>query len=293
MQGVVAKPPELRDRSAKVAQLDSQPVARMIGKSKPQTFNYDRSRVPLYLQVATVIRQRIELGHWKEGGKISTIEQLGIEFGVAPVTIRQAVDILRDEGLVDSRQGRGTFVSGRPKEKHWFNLANDLESVVDSVRHNVLKIVHIEEKARPPVLKDGEGVLANGYTQLRSVQFSGGEPFAVVNLHLAREIFVRDRKRFTRQPALPRIMEMSDLKIAHALQTVTIGVAGPEVSELLDVGLGEPTADCRLVLLNNTNVAIYAAEFHYHRNCFALRRDLLDRQGSKPRKALRRPLNSK
>lgn len=265
----------------------------MIGKSKPQTFNYDRSRAPLYLQVATVIRQRIELGHWKEGGRISTIEELGTEFGVAPVTIRQAVDILREEGLVDSRQGRGTFVSGQPKEKHWFNLANDLESVVDSVRHNVLKVVHLREKARPPVLREGEGVLADGYTQLRSVQFSGGEPFAVVNLHLAREIFVRDRKHFTRQPALPRILEMNDLKIAHALQTVTIGVAGPEVSELLEVGLGEPTADCRLVLLSNTNVAIYAADFHYHRNAFALRRDLLDRPSAKPRKAARKRSNSK
>jgi GntR family transcriptional regulator len=253
----------------------------MITKLKPHSSNNTRSRVPRYVQVASVMRQRIDSGRWRTGDKISTIEELEAEFGVARITIRQAMDILREEGLVDAHQGRGTFISGRQKQKHWFNLANDLESVIESVRDNVLRVVHIEEDARAPLLQEGEGVPANGYTQLRSVQFSGDEPFAVVNLHLARDIFVRDRKLFTKQPALPRIMQMSDIKIAHALQTVTIGVAGLETSELLDIGLGEPTADCRLVLLSSSNVAIYVAEFHYHRNCFALRRDLLHRQGPK------------
>jgi GntR family transcriptional regulator len=246
----------------------------MTVKSTP---NYDRSRVPLYLQVASVMRQRIESGRWTEGDKIPTIEEFEEEFGVARVTIRQAIDLLSKEGLVDARQGRGTFISGRPKAKHWFNLANDLKSVSESVRNNVLKIVHINERATPPILREAEGKFAAAYIQLRSVQFSGDEPFAVANLSLARDIFVRDRKRFTRQPALPLILEMEDIQIAHAFQIVTIGVASLEVSDLLKIGLGEPTADCRLVLVNKANVAIYVAEFHYHRDCFALRRDLLER----------------
>lgn len=244
----------------------------------------DRSRVPLYLQVASVMRQRIESGHWKEGDKISTIEELEAEFKVARITVRQALDLLREDGLVESIRGKGTFVSGRPKEKHWFNLANDLESVIESVRDNIIKIVHIDEDATPPLLRAGEGVLAPDYVQLRSVQFSRGEPFAVVDLRLSRDIYIRDRKTFNRKPALPRIMEMSDIDITHALQTVTIGVADTETSELLRVGLGEPTADCRLVLVNSANVAIYAAEFHYQRNCFSLHRDLVP----KPRKAARK-----
>ena len=246
--------------------------------------NPDRGRVPLYLQVASVMRQRIESGYWNEGDKISTIEELEAEFKVARITVRQALDILRDEGLIDSIRGKGTFVSGRPKEKYWFNLANDLESVIESVRDNVIKVVHIEDDAAPPILQGGEGVLAPKYTQLRSVQFSRGEPFAVVNLRLSREIHVRDRKNFNRKPALPRIMEMSDIGIIHALQSVTIGVADPETAKLLRVGLGEPTADCRLVLVNSMNVAIYVAEFHYQRNCFTLRRDLIP----KPKKAVRK-----
>ena len=105
--------------------------------------NYERSRVPLYVQVASVMRQRVESGQWQEGDKISTIEELETEFGVARVTVRQAIEMLRNEGLLDAQQGRGTFVSGRPKNRHWLNLANDFESMVDSVRNNVLKRVYV------------------------------------------------------------------------------------------------------------------------------------------------------
>lgn len=243
--------------------------------------NFDRSRVPLYVQLASVMRQRIETGHWSEGDKISTIEELESEFGVARVTVRQAIEMLREEGLLDAQQGRGTFVSGKPKDKHWLNLANDFESIVDSLKNNVIKRVHVQENADPPELRNGEGQLAGGYAFLRSVQYNNDEPFSVVNLHLARHIFNKDRKRFMHTAALSKIIEMEDLSIVHAYQVVTIGVADPETAELLKIGLGEPTADCRLVLVDSDGIAVYVANIHYHRSCFAVRVDLLERSGRK------------
>lgn len=244
--------------------------------NKPVVPNYDRSRVPLYVQLASVMRQRIESGHWGEGDKISTIEELESEFGVARVTVRQAIEMLREEGLLDAQQGRGTFVSGKPKKKHWLNLGNDFESIIGSLKSNVLKRVHVEDNAGPPELRSGEGSLAPGYVFLRSVQYNEDEPFSVVNLYLARHIFNKDRKRFTHSAALARIMEMDDLAIVHAYQTLTIGVADPEVAEHLKVGLGEPTADCRLVLVDGDAIAVYVASIHYHRSCFAMRTDLME-----------------
>jgi GntR family transcriptional regulator len=223
------------------------------------------------------MRQRVETGLWREGEKISTIDELESEFGVARVTIRQAIEMLRSEGLLDAQQGRGTFVSGRPRNRHWLNLANDLESMVDTIKNNVLKRVSIEESVDPPQLAPHEGRPANGYAFLRSVQYNNDEPFSVVNLHLARNLFIKDRKRFTHTAAITRIMEMDDITIVHAHQVVTIGVADPETAELLKIGLGEPTADCRLVLVDNSGIAVYVANIHYHRSCFALRSDLLEK----------------
>ncbi len=72
---------------------------------------YERSRVPLYLQVASTLRRRIEEGRWLAGQKISTLEELESEFQVARVTVRHAIDLLQKEGLVQRQQGKGTFVT--------------------------------------------------------------------------------------------------------------------------------------------------------------------------------------
>lgn len=240
---------------------------------------YERGRTPLYVQVASVMRHRIESGHWAQGAKISTLEELEQEFAVARVTIRQAIDLLRKEGLLDAQQGRGTFVSGKPKHNRWLNLANDFDSMVASVRNNVLKQVEIQEDVERPLLAPGEGEPADAYVFLRSVQYNDGEPFSVVNVHLAKHVFDKDRQLFTHAAALAKILEMKDVRIAHAYQTLTIGVASPETAELLKIALGEPTADCRLVLEDDHGVAVYVGDIHYHKDCFALRNDLLAARG--------------
>src|SRR5262249_6971228 len=108
---------------------------------------YDRSRVPLYIQVAAVMRQRIERRQWQPGQKISTLVELEREFEVARVTVRQAVDILRQEGLLHCHQGRGTFVAEKPPSRHWLELATDWAILIDSIKDNVPKRIKAD---RPP-----------------------------------------------------------------------------------------------------------------------------------------------
>jgi GntR family transcriptional regulator len=68
---------------------------------------------------------------------------------------------------------------------------------------------------------------------------------------------------------------MENVVITHAYQRFTIGVADPETADLLEIGLGEPTADCQLIVVDDKDVAIYVADIHYLKNCFVLRSDLL------------------
>lgn len=240
---------------------------------------YERGRIPLYVQVASVMRHRIESGHWAQGAKISTLEELEHEFAVARVTIRQAIDLLRKEGLLDAQQGRGTFVSGKPKNNRWLNLANDFDSMIASVRNNVLKHIEVQEEAPIPFLAKGEGKAAPAYVFLRSVQYNQNVPFSVVNVYVDKAVFERHRDRFVSGAALARIVEIDEVRLRHAHQTLTIGVASPETAELLKIALGEPTADCRLVLEDDRGVAVYVGDIHYHRDCFALRNDLLADRG--------------
>jgi GntR family transcriptional regulator len=236
---------------------------------------YDRSGMPIYAQVALVIRQRVEAGFWNVGSRIPAIEELESEFGVARVTIRKAMEMMKTEGLLEAKAGRGTFVIGRPHKKYWLNLTDDFAEIIDSIKDNTVESVLLQEKVAPPYVAKHEGKLASSYVFSRSVQYAKGQPFAVVNLHLSKNVFNKERKELVRSVTLAKIIEMDGVDLSHAYQTVTVGVADLEIAELLNIGLGEPTADCRLVLTDCCDVAIYIASIHYNRSCFSLRQDLI------------------
>lgn len=66
--------------------------------------------VPLYVQVAEAIRARIESGELVVDRPIPSENQLVQEYGVARGTARKAIELLREQGLVITVTGRGTFV---------------------------------------------------------------------------------------------------------------------------------------------------------------------------------------
>jgi len=68
---------------------------------------------PAYRQVADRLRSPIESGEWPAGYKLPSESQLMGQFNVSRVTVRLAVGALRAEGLILTRQGRGSFVRDR------------------------------------------------------------------------------------------------------------------------------------------------------------------------------------
>jgi GntR family transcriptional regulator len=241
---------------------------------------YRRSRIPLYIQVASALRKRIEDGQWEPGQKISTLEELEDEFEVARVTVRQAVDLLQREGLVHRQQGRGTFVAKQIEEKRWLKLKTSWSALLSTIKNNVPKIIDIDESPAAPRLDEEDGTPAPDYVFLRSLQLRGNEPFAVVNLHLARHIYDHDPGAFQTHTALPILESMDGIDIMRAHQTLVIGSADTQTANLLEIALNAPTAECRCVVIDREGIAIYVAEIIYRGDCVKLHINLLENQNS-------------
>lgn len=70
---------------------------------------------PIYMQVANVIAARIEAGTYLPDRPIPSEIHLRQEFEISRDTVRAAVGVLRERGLVVTVNGRGTFVVGSPE----------------------------------------------------------------------------------------------------------------------------------------------------------------------------------
>ncbi len=66
--------------------------------------------MPLYVQLAQILKERIHSGVWQSGASLPTERELCAEFNVARGTMRQALQTLETDGYLRREQGRGTFV---------------------------------------------------------------------------------------------------------------------------------------------------------------------------------------
>ena len=73
------------------------------------------SGVPPYLQIAQQIRQAVRLGVLEVGDRLPTVKDVVAELAINPNTVQKAYRELEHEGLVEGRQGVGTFVARRPE----------------------------------------------------------------------------------------------------------------------------------------------------------------------------------
>ncbi len=67
------------------------------------------ARPPAYLQIAETLTDRVTSGVYPAGSRLPSGAELCTEFGVSPMTVRRALTILQDQGLVSGVRGRGTF----------------------------------------------------------------------------------------------------------------------------------------------------------------------------------------
>jgi GntR family transcriptional regulator len=70
-----------------------------------------RGPVPLYKQCAAYIRHAIETGQLRPGDGLPSEQDLADEMQVAYGTMRKALQLLRDEGLIETTVGIGSFIS--------------------------------------------------------------------------------------------------------------------------------------------------------------------------------------
>ncbi|MEM9008848.1 MAG: phosphonate metabolism transcriptional regulator PhnF [Cyanobacteria bacterium P01_F01_bin.86] len=107
--------------------------------------------LPVYLQIASELRSNIQDAIFEIGDRLPTETELSDRFGVNRHTLRRAMEVLRQEGIVEVERGRGTFVVATPiavpiGKRVRFNEALKAQSL--NPQRQVLQIVEIKADAK-------------------------------------------------------------------------------------------------------------------------------------------------
>lgn len=231
---------------------------------------WQRDGIPLYLKLASLFREKIRLGLWPAQSQLPTLPELCDEYGFARETIRQAMGVLRGEGLIDSARGRGTFVTAAAGRAADRAPAYDPLTLGAQVR---IEILSREPCAELPELDRDLTGLEAPLVHVRKRHHAGAKPYSLVDLWLPRRYFDMlpegaDQTRLYSQ----LLRDHTGLSGLSGDQIITIVRADIEVARLLGIALSDPVAHLASRLIDPQGRPIMAHRVLIRSDVFAAER---------------------
>lgn len=220
-----------------------------------------------YHRIAEELRARIQSGEYSTGRVLPSESELSGEFGVSRVTVRKALEMLRDEGLVDARQGFGWFVAGDTVRQPLARLSTIEDQMRDSGVRPERKVLEFAFERAP---RDVARALGSAQVlRVRRINLADGEPFAIVTVWCPADLGQNlSRADVERSP----FYELLDVPLSGATQTIGADAATPEEARLLGVPVGSPVLRCRRTTtsVEGTTVLVSDHVFPSHRTEFVV-----------------------
>lgn len=99
------------------------------------------SNVPIYMQIANLIEEKILDGTFEENSKIISTNDLSTELQVNPITVLKGMNVLVDEGILYKRRGLGIFVTEKALSVIIKKRSAEFsEKYIDSVVNEAIKL---------------------------------------------------------------------------------------------------------------------------------------------------------
>lgn len=229
---------------------------------------------PMYRRIADILRQRLRAGVWRAGQQFPTIDDLIAEFGVARVTVRQALGLLESDGLITRGRGRGTFVTEQAQKFEWVELAGSWDTLIGEMQGHWTRLILSQAAATVPQLRSDEGTPTRDYQFLRRLHGAGEKPHALFDIYLDREVFDTAPARFEQELIIPNMKAIAGLELAKIHQTLTIGSADIDAAGLLGLPVGAPVGIMRRTICDDRGTARYIGDIVYRGDMVRLKFDI-------------------
>jgi GntR family transcriptional regulator len=226
------------------------------------------SPLPRWAQIAAILRQRIA----EQGVELTGLsdQALAREFGVSPLTVRQAVQDLVRQGLLTRRRGKGTSVVAKPRQgsvDHLEAYLSEWRVKGDDVRIEILECsmtVASIPVAAALQINPGDRV---GY--VRRLRRADGHPVGIDYRFLLAEILARlDESDLQQETVWETIEKKLGLATLQSNTTIRAVLASPAEAEILKIPALSPVLNREIQLIGINGQSMMTGHSIYHPDRF-------------------------
>jgi GntR family transcriptional regulator len=237
-----------------------------------------RRNIPLHHQVFLVLQDGIAERRYAPGEALPSEEDLAKLFGVSRVTIRAALETLNTLGLIERRQGAGTFVRelSRPEPLivPMIDLAARSRLIVRTTRAHVVEFgfmpaprhVRSHFQAQPDDL----------FQRAVRIRYMQNRPIMQVTTYIPEAIGRQFGPKDMEGASLYAILQRFGITFASGEQVVSAAAADPVVAERLNVAIGAPLLKVMRIHFDTTGNPIQHFELLAPPATYELRMPLVD-----------------
>lgn len=215
-------------------------VSRGAEEGKPSFFV--SSGVPLYYQLATILREQIITGEYRVGDRLPTEADLVAEYGISRITVRQALRSLEEEGLIRREVGRGTFVDAVPDFTGSLQMDGTLSGLISmglATHPRLLEVREVEvgsHEAAALGMQPGSLVV-----RAKRVRYFKDRPYCYIINNIPAEIGRKiSKSRWQKGSLLKFIQRDLGIKLGDADERLRATLADANLARWLDVRIGAP-----------------------------------------------------
>jgi GntR family transcriptional regulator len=221
-----------------------------------------------YRAIADELRGRVESGELGAGRLLPSESELSRAHAVSRVTVRKALELLREEGLIDARQGFGWFVAADPVRQVLGRLGTIEDQLGELGLSSERRVVGFRFVSPPPP-RVRQVLSVDAVLEVRRVNLADAQPFARVTVWCPEEVGARlSRADVERTP----FYELVGVPIGGATQTIGAAAASAADADLLAVPVGSPVLRCERVTRDVEERPVLVSEhvFPAHRTEFVV-----------------------
>ena len=221
-----------------------------------------------YLDIAQELRARIAAG---AAGSLPSEAELAHEYSASRVTVRRALDALRDEGLVTSRRGAGWFVALDPVHQP-LGRVTTVEAALEAAGAAPSRRV-LEFAFEPPTgdVAKTLGLAADAdVLRVTRLNLADDEPFAIVTVWVDAALGAHLSRADVERATFHELLPLQGVEPGRVVQTITAVSASRVDARRLGIPSGSPVLACRRVTYDRRGRAVMLAEHRYaaHRPAF-------------------------